>query len=210
MPLDADALKSQLASRLAQASSLPARGRVTAVTGLSLRFTLPGVRVGDVVQVRRRGGWLACEVVGFEGGSAVAMPLGALGGVGPDEEVESTGAPLQGRVGPGLLGRAVDGLGRPIDGQPEPAGELASVDRDPTPALARRPVDCPLATGLRAVDGLLTMAEGQRVGLFAGSGVGKSTLLGAIASGAEADVVVVALLGERGREAAEFLDRAIA
>ncbi len=205
MPLDADALR----SRLAQVSSLPAQGRVSAVVGLSVRFGLPGVRVGDVVHVKRRGGALACEVVGFDGGSAVAMPLGALAGVGPDDEVVSTGGPLQVRAGPGLLGRVVDGLGRPFDGGAEVRGELVTVERDPPPALERRPVDRPFPTGVRAVDGLTTLGEGQRIGLFAGSGVGKSTLLGAIASGASADVVVVALVGERGREVGEFLDRSL-
>jgi type III secretion protein N (ATPase) len=205
MPLDADALR----SRLAQVSSLPAQGRVSAVVGLSVRFGLPGVRVGDVVHVKRRGGALACEVVGFDGGSAVAMPLGALAGVGPDDEVVSTGGPLRVRAGQGLLGRVVDGLGRPFDGRAEVRGELLTVERDPPPALDRRPVDRPFPTGVRALDGLTTLGEGQRIGLFAGSGVGKSTLLGAIASGASADVVVVALVGERGREVGEFLDRSL-
>jgi type III secretion protein N (ATPase) len=203
MPLDVDALK----ARLAHTSSLPARGGVTSVTGLGIRFTLPGVRVGDVVLVRRRGEPLACEVVGFEGGNAVAMALGSLAGVGPDDDVESTGRPLQVRASPALLGRVVDGLGRPFDGDGAPLvdGELVPVDRDPPGALERRAIDRPLATGVRAIDGLLTLGEGQRVGLFAGSGVGKSTLLASIAAGADADVVVAALVGERGREAAEFL-----
>jgi type III secretion protein N (ATPase) len=205
MPLDADALR----SRLAQVSSLPAQGRVSAVVGLSVRFGLPGVRVGDVVHVKRRGVALACEVVGFDGGTAVAMPLGALAGVGPDDEVVSTGGPLQVRAGPGLLGRVVDGLGQPFDGRAEVRGELVTVERDPPPALDRRPVDRPFPTGVRALDGLTTLGEGQRVGLFAGSGVGKSSLLGAIAGGASADVVVVALVGERGREVGEFLDRSL-
>jgi type III secretion protein N (ATPase) len=205
MPIDVDALK----SRLAQVSSLPARGRVTAVTGLSVRFGLPGVRVGDVVHVKRRGEALACEVVGFDGAQAIAMPLGALAGVGPDDEVESTGGPLQVRAGPGLLGRVVDGLGRPFDGKPAPGGDLVPVERDPPRALDRRPVDRPFVTGVRALDALTTLGEGQRVGLFAGSGVGKSTLLGSIAAGGAADVAVVALVGERGREVGEFLDHAL-
>ncbi len=108
-----------------------------------------------------------------------------------------------------LLGRVVDGLGRPLDGGPAIDGRLVVVDRDPPGALERRAVTTPLATGVRVLDGLLTLGEGQRVGLFAGSGVGKSTLLGAIARGAEADVVVVALVGERGREVGEFLERSL-
>ena len=137
------------------------------------------------------------------------MPLGGLGGVGPDDEVESTGGPFQVRASEGLLGRVLDGLGRPFDGGSPVEGEWVQVDRDPPAALGRRPVAKPLATGVRVIDGLLTLGEGQRVGLFAGSGVGKSSLLGAVARGAEADVVVVALVGERGREVGEFLERAL-
>jgi type III secretion protein N (ATPase) len=205
MTLDVDALK----AKLAQVSTLRARGRVLGVTGLSVRFEMPGVRVGDVVQILRRGGPLACEVVGFDRGQAIALPLGSIAGVGPDDAVESTGAPLSVRAGDDLLGRVVDGLGRPFDGGSAIGGDLVLVDRDPPPAMERRPVARPLGTGVRVVDGLLTLGEGQRIGLFAGSGVGKSTLLGAIARGAEADVVVVALVGERGREVGEFLDRCL-
>jgi ATP synthase in type III secretion protein N len=202
---DLDALK----AKLAQVPTLRATGRVLGVTGLSLRFVIPSVRIGDVVHVRRRGGALACEVVGFDRGEAIAMPLGVLAGVGPDDEVESTGAPFQVRASGALLGRVVDGLGRPVGGGPPIDGEWVSVDRDPPAALDRRPVAQPIATGVRVIDGLLTLGEGQRVGLFAGSGVGKSSLLGAIARGAQADVVVVALVGERGREVGEFVDRAL-
>lgn len=205
MPLDIEALRAKLAA----VPTVRASGRVLGVTGLSLRFAMPGVRVGDVVLVRRRGEPLACEVVGFDRGEAIGMALGALAGVGPDDEVEATGGPLQVRAGESLLGRVVDGLGRPFDGGPAIEGELVAVDRDPPAALDRRPVARPLATGVRVVDGLLTLGEGQRVGLFAGSGVGKSTLLGAIARGADADVVVVALVGERGREVGEFLERSL-
>lgn len=199
-----------LRAKLAATAALRPTGRVLAVTGLSLRFSMPGVRVGDVVLVKRKGDPLACEVVGFERGEAVGMPLGAIAGVGPDDEVESTGGGFVVRASDALLGRVVDGLGRPIDGGPPlDGGVLVSVDRDPPSPLERRAVSEPLATGVRVLDGLMTMGEGQRVGLFAGSGVGKSTLLGAIARGTEADVVVVALVGERGREVGEFLDHAL-
>jgi len=205
MTVDVEALK----ARLERVPTVRASGRVTAVTGLSLRFALPGVRVGDVVHVRRRGDPLACEVVGFDRGEAVAMALGPLVGVGPDDEVEGTGSALTVRASRALLGRVVDGLGRPFDGGPPIDGDVIAVDRDPPPALSRRPVLQPLVTGVRVLDGLLTLGEGQRVGLFAGSGVGKSTLLGAIARGVEADAVVVALVGERGREVGEFLERSL-
>ncbi|HVZ36989.1 MAG TPA: FliI/YscN family ATPase, partial [Polyangiaceae bacterium] len=120
--------------------------------------------------------------------------------------VEATGETLQVRVGPALLGRVVDGLGRPLDGLGEIAGGAAvPVDRAPPPALERRPVTRVLPTGTRALDALTTLGQGQRVGLFAGSGVGKSRLLGSLARGASVDVVVVALVGERGREVGDFL-----
>ncbi len=203
--MDLDALRAKLAATPA----LRPTGRVLGVTGLALRMAVPGVRVGDVVTVQRRGGPLACEVVGFGDDEAIAMPLGHLTGVGPDDPVESTGGPLQVRASRALLGRVVDGLGRPLEGPAIAGGVPVPVDRDPPNPLRRRAIDTPLATGVRVLDGLLTLGEGQRIGLFAGSGVGKSTLLGAIARGASADVVVVALVGERGREVAEFLDRSL-
>ncbi|MCL2447487.1 MAG: FliI/YscN family ATPase [Polyangiaceae bacterium] len=205
MPVDVDAVR----ARLAQASSLRPSGRVLGVTGLSLCCSLPGARVGDVLRVHRRGEPLDCEVVGFDARGAIAVPLGAISGVGLDDEVEATGGPLMVRAGEGMLGRVFDGLGRPSDGGPPVAGDLVAVDRDPPAALARRPVTRRFVTGVRAIDGLVTLGEGQRVGLFAGSGVGKSTLLGAIARGASADVVVVGLVGERGREVGEFLERSL-
>lgn len=202
--------KDALRAILSATPTVRATGRVRAVTGLSLRFTMPGVRVGDVVVVRRRGEPLACQVVGFLEGEAVAMPLGDLSGVGPDDEVESTGGPLSITVSGALLGRVVDGLGRTIDGGPAIlGGEAVPVDRAPPAALSRPPIDAPLVTGVRVLDALLTLGEGQRVGLFAGSGVGKSTLLGAVARGVAADVVVVGLVGERGREVVEFLEQAL-
>jgi type III secretion protein N (ATPase) len=204
--MDLDALRVELA----RTPTVRVLGRVRAVTGLAIRLVLPGARVGDVVVVRRRGEPLLGEVVGFDQGEAIAMPLGDLAGVGPDDEVECTGGPLEVAAGPALLGRVLDGLGRPLDGQPLPKGlKPVPVDRAPPPALSRHPVTTPLGTGVRAIDGLVTLGVGQRVGLFAGSGVGKSTLLGAIARGTSADVVVVALVGERGREVGEFLDQSL-
>jgi type III secretion protein N (ATPase) len=199
-----------LKAKLAATPSLRATGRVLGVSGISLRFALPGVRIGDVVMVNRRSGELACEVVAFSEGVAVGMPLGSLAGVGPDDEVIGTGAPFVVRASKSLLGRVVDGLGRVIDGAEEITdGEVVPVDRDPPRALDRKPISSILATGVRAIDACCTLGEGQRIGLFSGSGVGKSTLLGAVARGVAADVVVVGLVGERGREVGEFLEHAL-
>jgi flagellum-specific ATP synthase len=118
-----DALKAKLAATPA----LRASGRVIAVTGLSLRFSMPGVRVGDVVRVLRRGDPLACEVVGFDRGEALGMPLGALVGVGPDDEVEATGGGFLVRASDSLLGRVVDGLGRPLDGRGAIEGDAVAM-----------------------------------------------------------------------------------
>ncbi len=204
--MDLDALR----KKLRETSAVRVTGRVLAVTGLAVRFALPGVRVGDVVRVRRRGDPLSCEVVGFSRGEAIGMPLGDLAGIGPDDEVEATGGVFRVPVSEGLLGRVVDGLGRPIDGGPDLAPEdEVPARREPPRPLERRRIDRVLATGVRVLDAAITLGEGQRIGLFAGSGVGKSALLGSVARGAEADVVICALVGERGREVGEFLDQAL-
>ncbi len=217
MPVDDDLL-SRLRGTLASTPASTPRGLVRSLTGLAVRAALPGARVGDVAIIDRpasRGGPLDCEVVGFlddgrPGGEVVLMPLGALSGVGPEDPVRLVASGASLRVDEGWLGRVVDGLGRPIDGLGAlSVGREAPIDRRPPGPLERRPIERALPTGVRAIDALLTLAEGQRIGLFAGSGVGKSTLLGAITRGTTADVVVVALVGERGREVSEFLDHAL-
>jgi type III secretion protein N (ATPase) len=187
------------------------RGRVTGLVGLVVRARVPGVRVGEVVLLDSPGRpGVQAEVVGFQGEEVMLMPLGEPLGLGPDTEVLPTGRPLTLRVGDGLLGRVLDGLGRPADGRPLPPGlEEWAVDRDCPDPFTRRRIERPLPLGVRALDGLLTVGEGQRVGLFAGSGVGKSTLLGQIARNSRAEVCVIALIGERGREVREFVEDAL-
>ncbi len=198
----------QALARLESASPRRESGRVTEVTGLVVRASLPGVRIGEVVSVGSSG--LEAEVVGFRGDEAVLMPLGEATGIGPDALCATTGRPLSIGVSAGLLGRVLDGLGRPIDGGGPVAGAVSwPVDRPAPDPLSRRRVTRPLALGVRALDALLTVGEGQRVGLFAGSGVGKSTLMGQIARQTEADVNVIALCGERGREVVDFLEESL-
>ncbi len=186
-------------------------GRVLELRGLVLRACLPGARAGDVCEIERPDRTLlSCEVVGFREDEVVLMPLGEVRGIGPDATVLPTGRPFQIACGEGLLGRVLDGLGAPIDGRPLPAGlEPWDVDRPAPDPLSRRRVTRPLSLGVRAIDGLCTVGQGQRLGLFAGSGVGKSVLLGQIARQAAADVVVICLCGERGREVGDFLEESL-
>jgi len=202
---------SRLKSQLAALDPVRVSGRVQEVVGLAVRAAIPGVRVGEMVEiVRKRDPILRAQVVGFHLDLATLMPLGSTEGVGPDDEVRPLNRGLQILSGEGLLGRVLDGLGQPIDGGPalETLANLAPcpVMRPPPNPLTRPRIRTAMPLGVRAIDGLLTVGEGQRVGLFAGSGVGKSTLLGQIARQASADVFVVCLIGERGREVVEFLE----
>ena len=190
-------------------TSVEVRGRVTELVGLLIRASVPGARVGEVCLIRspHSARALRAEVVGFRGSEVILMPLGDIQDVAMGAEVVSTGAPLTVRVGDALLGRVLDGLGEPADGRGpvEDAQGRAVTARPPDP-LRRRRVLKPLSTGVRAIDGLLTVGEGQRVGIYAAAGVGKSTLLGMLARNTEADVNVIALVGERGREVRDFIE----
>jgi len=210
---EADALRAQqgLTTPAGAPATLEA-GHVTEVVGLVVRAEVPGCALGEVVRIdRRRGGPLTAEVVGFRGDEALLLPLGELADVAPRSRVLRTGGPLAIRCGDALLGRVLDGLGAPLDGAPlgDAGLEPWAVDRPAPSPLDRPRIREPLATGVRAIDGFLTLGEGQRVGLFAGSGVGKSTLLGQLARTASADVIVVCLVGERGRELAEVVEDAL-
>ena len=185
------------------------RGRVDLLSGVLVEATGVPAAMGELCRIERtRGGAIDAEVVGFRGPSTLLMPHGDLEGIGPRQVVTALGRPFAVPVGDELLGRVLDGFGAPIDGGPKLPRSLEhrSVRGNAPDPLARRPITTPLQTGLRAVDGLLTLGHGQRMGIFAGSGVGKSTLLGQITGGTDADVLVVALVGERGREVRGFLD----
>ncbi|MBI4610307.1 MAG: FliI/YscN family ATPase [Candidatus Rokubacteria bacterium] len=186
------------------------RGKVIRVVGLVIEATGPPVPVGDLCRIGVAGspeGALA-EVVGFREGRLLLMPLAELLGVAPGSEVLPLGHGLRIPVGVELLGRVLDGLGRPMDtcGPIRVRTSVTNHRRPPDP-LTRRRVERPLASGLRVIDGLLTVGYGQRIGIFAGSGVGKSVLLGMIARYAAADVNVIGLVGERGREVREFIEK---
>lgn len=163
--------------------------------------------VGALAAIESHGGDRLAEVVGFAGGRAIAMPLVTTGGVRSGDVVRLVSARPAARVGEGLIGRVVNGLGEPIDGGPMPEGLWwAELSPGPAPALGRPPIREALRTGVRAIDLMAPMGRGQRMGVFAGPGVGKSTLMSQVARHSEADVSVIALIGERGREVREFIE----
>ncbi|MGN4126203.1 flagellar protein export ATPase FliI [Lysinibacillus sphaericus] len=188
-------------------------GRVTRVVGLMIESQGPDSSIGDVckihVETSKNGHQIIlAEVVGFKDEIVVLMPFTSLREISIGCLVEGTGAPLEVRVGPELIGKVLDSMGNPIDGTLLPKGLMTvPTEQDPPNPLTRPPIDERLEVGVKAIDGMLTVGNGQRVGIFAGSGVGKSTLLGMIARNTRADLNVIALVGERGREVREFIER---
>ena len=184
-------------------------GRVSRVTGLTLEARGLTAPIGELCCLSDgAGSRRLAEVVGFREGRLLLMPLADVAGIGPGDRIWSTGQPARVPVGGELLGRVLGPLGEPLDGRGRVAAEgQIPVLRQPPPAMARSLIREPLVTGVRVIDGVLTCGQGQRLGIFAGSGVGKSTLLGMIARSTEADVNVIGLVGERGREVQEFIQR---
>lgn len=198
----------RLRQAVAEADVTPVVGRVIGATGLIIEASGPRAPVGELCWLKGDGLAVAAEVVGFREDRILLMPLGEVDGLRPGWEVHRTGGPLKVPVGPGLLGRVLDGLGRPMDGRgPAPKTAFRPVTGLPPAPLARQRIRRPLSMGIRSLDGLLTVGQGQRLGIFAGSGVGKSTLLGMVARSSAADCNVIALVGERGREVREFIER---
>lgn len=195
-----------LQERMVAAMGPHRSGHVTRLLGLRIEVDGVPAAVGDALRIFRAGGVLDAEVVAVEGSTLACMPLGDLTGVRFGDRVEAVGGPLPLMVGTGLLGRVVDGLGRPIDGLPVTGDwESVSVDGAAPHPLRRDLVDRQLALGVKAMDTMIPCGRGQRLGIFAGSGVGKSSLLSMIARGTDAAVSVLALVGERGREVNEFI-----
>ncbi|WP_126426376.1 flagellar protein export ATPase FliI [Brevibacillus marinus] len=195
---------------LQQLDPVRVNGKVTQVVGLTVESQGPEAKLGEICQIYSQHNQqpIAAEVVGFRDNKVLLMPLGELSAIGPGCDVVATGQSLAVKVGYEILGRVLDGLGRPLDGSPLPFGLTAyPTNNQPPNPLSRPRIVEPLGTGVRAIDGLLTIGKGQRVGIFAGSGVGKSTLLGMIARNTSADINVIALIGERGREVMEFIQR---
>ena len=203
------ALIARVARALAGAEPLPVAGKVTRVSGIVVEALMPTVAVGTACEIRLGGDRvLNAEVVGFSKNRALLMPFGDVAGVGEGCLVwpRSGGAEIP--VGDQLLGRVVDSAMRPVDGRSAPTLQAKVPLQAPPPhAMTRRRISRPLVLGIRALDACLTCGEGQRVGIMAGPGIGKSVLMGMLARGAAADVIVVGLVGERGREVREFVER---
>jgi ATP synthase in type III secretion protein N len=197
-------------TRFAAINPRPLIGRVARAVGTTIEATLSDASIGELCELRDREGQVTqAEVIGVSDGKALLAPLGELAGLSTRTEVSRTGRSLEIAVGPHLLGRVLDGLGRPIDdGALEIPAAVAryAVDRSAPLALRRKRIVRPLTLGIRAIDGLLTCGEGQRLGIFGEPGAGKSSLLGQILRGAEVDVAVAAVIGERGREVREFVE----
>jgi len=196
-------------TRAQQLPSPPVEGSLTRMVGLALEASGCQAAVGDVCDLLNGDGTkVEAEVVGFAGDKLFLMPTGEVHGLAPAARVVPRQRAGSVRVGPGLLGRIIDGTGAPLDGLgPLNVDESAKLLGQPINPLARHPIDTPLDVGVRSINALLTVGRGQRIGLFAGSGVGKSVLLGMMARYTSADVIVVGLIGERGREVKEFVER---
>lgn len=196
--------------RLSRVDPIRVNGKVMQVIGLTVESQGPSVKIGEVCKIVSQDGHqpILAEVVGFRSNKVLLMPLGELGAIGPGSEVVAMGKPLTIKVGKELLGCVLNGLGNPIDGSRLPEGLIEyGVNNQPPNPLSRPRIIEPLSVGVRAIDSLLTVGKGQRVGIFAGSGVGKSTLLGMIARNTKADINVIGLIGERGREVVEFIEK---
>lgn len=185
-------------------------GKVVKIVGLTIESVGPSAKLGDLCQImidRAKGVTAMAEVVGFRDKRLLLMPFENVEGIGVGCLVENTGHPLTIAVGEQLLGHTLDGIGRPTDGGTPVLQQQYPVDAPPPDPMARKIISEVLPLGVKAVDGLITVGKGQRIGIFAGSGVGKSTLLGMFARNTKADINVIALIGERGREVREFVER---
>jgi len=199
----------KLISQLENLELTTVHGRITEIVGMLIRAIIPQVKMGEVCLIKREGDPLMAEVVGFTKDEVFLSPLGEMKGIGPSSEVIPMRMSMQIKVGPGLLGRILDGMGNPLDEDtkgPLNLEESYPVINSPPDPLKRSVIKEPLSVGVRCIDGVLTVGRGQRMGIFSAAGVGKSTLLGMIARYAQADVNVISLIGERGREVREFIE----
>lgn len=197
-------------SVLENTEPIKVNGKITDVIGFVIISVGPNVSLGEICKVVDKTGKEICEseVVGFKEGKVLSIALGEIQNIAPSCQIVSTGKSFMVGVGDKLLGRVIDGFGNPIDGKGDLTfSTIKNSYREPPNPLSRKRIEEPLQTGVRAIDGLLTVGKGQRIGIFAGSGVGKSVMLGMIARNTNADISVIVLVGERGREVKEFIER---
>ena len=197
-------------NKILDQSLIKKKGKIVNVVGLTLESAGPDAKLGDVCYIYPEGEDakpILAEVVGFKEGKTQLMPYDVTDGIGLGNIVENTGETLKVWVGPEVLGKCLDGLGRPIDGTKLYNVQAYSVEAPPPDPMSRVIINEVLPLGVKAVDGLITIGKGQRIGIFAGSGVGKSTLMGMFARNTKADINVIGLIGERGREVREFIER---
>jgi flagellum-specific ATP synthase len=207
--LSADKIRKKYSEQLSIANTLQRSGRIQKVIGLVIESDGPKAPIGEVCNLVDESGRIVSrsEIVGFRDNRILSMVLGELNEISPGMEIVATGAPLSIGISDMLLGRILDGLGEPIDGKGKIAfSEKRPVIAQPPNPLFRARITEPVATGIKSIDGLITLGKGQRIGIFAGSGVGKSTMIGMIARNTSADINVIALIGERGREVREFIE----
>lgn len=199
----------QLTSKIDEINTVSNYGHITRVVGLVIESKGPQVSIGEICLVKNENKTITTEVVGFDNNRVLLMPIGEMEGINPGARVVATGQKLKVKAGKNLLGQVLDGLGKPLTtNQSQMLGlkEVPVMNQPPDPLLRNR-IKEPLTLGIRAIDGLLTCGRGQRVGIFAGSGVGKSTMMGMVARNTEADINVIGLVGERGREVRDFIER---
>lgn len=194
---------------ISKINPLSITGQVVQVVGLTVETMGLNCQIGEICEIQTSNRTaLMAEVIGFRNNRMLLMPLGSMEGIQPNSTVRSISQVFKAPVGRSLIGRVLNGLGEPIDGKgPLKTSSRVSINQSPPHPLQRSTIDEPLITGVRVIDGILTCGKGQRMGIFAGSGVGKSSLLGSIARNSESDISVIALVGERGREVREFLER---
>ncbi|MDR2401552.1 MAG: flagellar protein export ATPase FliI [Deferribacteraceae bacterium] len=198
----------QLLKKIKPKSDITYSGYVTKIVGLIIEADGPLLGIGTRCSISTAYGYIPAEIVGFKENRALLMPYGESEGIAPGSIVKSQKSGMTVQVGPEILGRILNGLGEPIDGKgPLPAGSPMNINTNPPQPMKRKVIKDVICTGIKAIDGLITTGSGQRVGIFAGSGVGKSVLLAMIARNTNADINVIALIGERGREVKEFIER---
>jgi flagellum-specific ATP synthase len=199
----------ELSGKLDQLNLTSNFGNITRVVGLIIESQGPEASIGELCLIRNNQQLIKTEVVGFDQNRVLLMPIGEMEGINPGARVIATGERFKIRVGESLLGKVVDGLGQPMLNGDFPLTDLKEVPvkTQPPDSMLRKRITEPLSLGIRSIDGLLTCGKGQRIGIFAGSGVGKSTLLGMAARNTEADINIIGLVGERGREVLDFIDK---